>query len=1347
MPRGISRDLKKFITGKVFYALLLLACLDLAAAPTLGQCAGPNFNAGVNVGVGVRPVDIASGDFNGDGKTDFAVANANSAFISVLLGSGTGIPTLVKAPVSTSHVAVADLNKDGKLDLIATTTTTSGDSLVAVMLGDGAGGFDAPSNFTVNTRDALAVADFNNDGNPDVLVGNSSTGTSQLLLGTGAGGFGSPSTVILPNTSFIRTADFNNDGKVDLAVGYGFVYILLGDGAGHFGAPQITSAPNVVDARVADFNGDGKLDLVTAGQTSSQTNAVSIMLGDGAGGFGSPQNFSITFTAVAVGVGDFDGDGKVDAVAAGDRFVSVLLGTGAGGLNAGTNYNVNGSPVGLAIGDTNGDGKLDAATINTSGSSLPPLNGDTPTNTASILLGDGAGHLRFASVINVVGSPFSVASGDLNGDGKADLAVANLNDSILIMLGDGVGGFGTPSSIPVGARPTSVTIGDLNGDGKLDLLTANFSAGTVSVFIGDGAGGFGSPTHLSVPGFGPEQAAIGDFNNDGKPDIVVTYLNASSVSILLGNGAGGFGSASNFNVPFGGEYVAVNDFNGDGKSDLAVGVIGGVSILLGNGNGGFGAANTLNTNSNISSIGIGDFNGDGKADLAAGAVNISTVSIALGDGQGGFSAPRTILVDFNPGSVVVADYNGDGASDFATANSAGTISVSLGDGAGSFASTTTYMTGGFVPRSIAAGDFNNDGRPDLVTANQGGNAAPGPTSAPTNLSVFINTCSAPPPATPSLSINNVSVTEGDAGTLNATFTVNLSAASSKTVAVSFYSVADDALKDVDYQTVSGRLSFAPGVTSQTLNVPLSGDTLDEFDEKFRIILAHPLNANIGDGQGLGTILDNDPPPSASINDVTLDEGNAGSKTATFTVSLSAPSGKPISIAFATADGAASAGTDYQETTGTLTFNPGQTTRTINVTVNGDTTVEPNETFFVNLTNPSNVTLADAQGAGAIVNDDTSVQFDAGTLTVNESAGIVQVTVTRAGLLSGTSTVNYSTSDATASERSDYNLALGTLTFAPNETSKTVNVFITDDALVENPETFNITLSGPTGSTLGAPSTTVVTINSDDATAGPNPIDDTAFFVRQHYRDFLNRDPDASGFAFWTHEIDQCGSNAQCRDVKRINVSAAFFLSIEFQETGYLVERIYKTAYGDTTSPNVAVSVPIIRLQEFLPDTQKIGQGVVVGVGAWQQQLESNKQAFALEFVQRQRFLTNYPLSMTPAQFVDQLNARAGSVLTQTERDQLIAQLAASSDVSAGRAQVLRAIAENPLFNQNEKNRAFVLMQYYGYMRRNPDDPRDTDFRGWKFWLDKLNEFNGNFIQAEMVKAFISSDEYRKRFGQ
>jgi hypothetical protein len=272
--------------------------------------------------------------------------------------------------------------------------------------------------------------------------------------------------------------------------------------------------------------------------------------------------------------------------------------------------------------------------------------------------------------------------------------------------------------------------------------------------------------------------------------------------------------------------------------------------------------------------------------------------------------------------------------------------------------------------------------------------------------------------------------------------------------------------------------------------------------------------------------------------------------------------------------------------------------------------------------------------------------------------------------------------------------------------------------------------------------------------GTNPpqfitIDDNDFFTQEQYIDFLNRMPDQSGFQFWLNQLTNCGANNPgCTEVMRINVSASFFLSIEFKETGYLAERTYKSAFGD--APNAVstlngthnIVAPKIRFSEFLTDIKAIGNGVVVLQSGWEAALEANKVAYFNAFVQRSSFTTDYPVGMTPAQFVDKLNSNAGNPLSQSERDQLV------SDLTGGgktRAQVLRAVAEDQDLLNAEFNRAFVLMQYYGYLRRDPNGGQDTDYTGYDFWLTKLNQFNGNYINAEMVKAFISSIEYRNRF--
>jgi hypothetical protein len=351
-------------------------------------------------------------------------------------------------------------------------------------------------------------------------------------------------------------------------------------------------------------------------------------------------------------------------------------------------------------------------------------------------------------------------------------------------------------------------------------------------------------------------------------------------------------------------------------------------------------------------------------------------------------------------------------------------------------------------------------------------------------------------------------------------------------------------------------------------------------------------------------------------------------------------------------------------------------------------------------------------------------------------------VQRTGDTSQPASVEYETIPGSASDRSDFTAVSGRIDFSPGETSRTIPVLLSNDVLVEGPETFSVVIKNPVGVLMRAPNVLVFTITDNDVSPpAVNPLDDASFYVRQHYHDFLNREPDSDGLAFWTNEITSCGADAGCIEVKRINVSAAFFLSIEFQETGYLVYRMYKSGFGNLNGKPVPV-----RLTEFLRDTQKISEGVQVGIGNWQAQLEANKQAYALEFVQRPEFLTAFPNSLTANQFVTQLDSNAGGVLSASEKASLVATLGATPADVTKRASVLRAVAEDADLRSAEFNKAFVLMQYFGYLRRNPDDAPDANFDGFNFWLGKLNEFNGNFISAEMVKAFIQSFEYRQRFG-
>jgi CSLREA domain-containing protein len=394
-------------------------------------------------------------------------------------------------------------------------------------------------------------------------------------------------------------------------------------------------------------------------------------------------------------------------------------------------------------------------------------------------------------------------------------------------------------------------------------------------------------------------------------------------------------------------------------------------------------------------------------------------------------------------------------------------------------------------------------------------------------------------------------------------------------------------------------------------------------------------------------------------------------------------------------------------------------------------------------------------SGCSANQSPAVlQFAATNFHVTESDHSETVIVTRTGDLSGAVSVDYATSDGTASERTDYTAALGTLSFAPGETSKTFTVLITDDAYDEEFEKADLVLSNPTGgAVLGATSAATLTIQGFDS-AQPNAIDNTQTFVREHYHDFLNREPDLSGLQFWTNEIESCGADAQCREVKRVSVSAAFFLSIEFQGTGYQVFRLYKASFPDTSQRPRGLP----RNREFLRDTQEVGRGVVVGQPGWELQLRQNVQEFARRWVQRPEFLAQFPADMPAAEFVDKLFANSQAAPTQAERDAALAAFASGG--TEGRAAALLKVTDGASVYNAQYNIAFVWMQYVGYLRRSPDAAPDSDFSGLDFWLAKLNSFTQpgedardetvairRVQRAEMVKAFISSDEYRKRFGQ
>ena len=343
-------------------------------------------------------------------------------------------------------------------------------------------------------------------------------------------------------------------------------------------------------------------------------------------------------------------------------------------------------------------------------------------------------------------------------------------------------------------------------------------------------------------------------------------------------------------------------------------------------------------------------------------------------------------------------------------------------------------------------------------------------------------------AVPSLAVGDATVVEGNAGVSDAVFTVTLSAASGSSVTVNFATANGSALAGADYVVTSGTLTFNPGVTTQTISVPVLGDATNEPTEQFVVNLSGASGAVVADAQGRATIQNDDPAPSIAISDVTVTEGNSGTKNAALAVTLSSASGQTVTVAYTTADASATAPADYTAVSGTLTFNPGTTTHSVLVSIVGDGVIEPNEQFVVNLTGATNANIVDAQGVGSIQNDDSVPVISITDVTVNEGntgTSTANVSVTLSAASAQSVTVSYASADVTAVAGTDYTATSGTLTFAPGTIAQSITVPIIGDATDEPNETMALNLSNATNAAI-ADAQGVVTITDDDVPPGSGP---------------------------------------------------------------------------------------------------------------------------------------------------------------------------------------------------------------------------------------------------------------------
>jgi hypothetical protein len=574
------------------------------------------------------PTKVVLGDLNDDGKLDIVTANFASSTVSVLLGKGNGTfapKTDYPTGVGPTTPALGDLNGDGKLDLVVVDYS---DAAISVFLGLGDGTLASKQDLVIPIvprwaygsyeETPTALADLNGDRKVDLVLLDDQPGNAYVLLGKGDGTFASPASYpVGERASSLVLADMNGDAKLDLVTSSGgAMAVLLGQGDGTFAAklaaPSFSSYSRALV--VGDLNGDGRLDVAAHGGV--------LLFGKGDGTFDTWGTVTTGAGPVAIALRDLDGDGKLDLVTANAAAstVSVLLGKGDGTFAAKADFPTGADPRVLVLADMNGDGKPDVVT------------GNADATTVGVLLGKGDGTFAAPKEAPTGAPPMDIAVGDLNGDGKPDLVtvgsgpVMTINDGIVsVLLGKGDGTFAPKVDLGAGMSTSGIAIGDMNGDGKSDLVVANAGADdwwSLDVMLGKGDGTFTKGSSDSTV-YGSASVELADLNGDGILDVITGHtLTGTSVSVLFGRGDGTLSTKVDYATA--GSAIALGDMNGDGRPDL---VTDGPSVLFAQADGSFtGRADYMPVGT---AVALGDVNADGRLDVAQiGRSN--TVNMLLG---------------------------------------------------------------------------------------------------------------------------------------------------------------------------------------------------------------------------------------------------------------------------------------------------------------------------------------------------------------------------------------------------------------------------------------------------------------------------------------------------------------------------------------------------------------------------------------------------------------------------------------------------------------------------------------------------------------------------------------------
>jgi hypothetical protein len=696
----------------------------LLAAPTLQ---GETFKNPRLISTGTDPVTVSEGDFNGDGKPDLAYLDGTSTrVLHVLLGNGDASFRFgqdISLPFGVGGmITVADVNKDGRLDLIIGGNNPQGQ--IAVFLGNGDGTFGtiilsqfpaAGSNYAT-LFSKFGVADVNGDGAVDLIAGDSLNPAVYVLLGNNTGSFTLKSSIFNGSgPSTVLTGDFNGDGHQDFLV-HGALgadaTVYLGNGNGTFQTGVRYKGPhNIGSVLLVDMDGDGHPDMVVSGFS----NTIDILHGNADGTFASTSSGGASYGGVnpaLVAVADLNGDGILDIVTVTSNGASVLLGTGNLSYKAPIPYSAGPSGV-VVTGDFNGDGRIDFV-------------GPAPGGLA-LLLSNADGTLQSADSYDVGEAVNSVAVGNFNSDSFPDIAVSVAAPLPRILLGLGGGKFAiTPDPNQAGGAGlgSAITTGDFNGDGKTDLFLGGDNV-SGNVFFGTGNGTFGPA--LSVGSFqvaGFSRDSVADLNKDGKSDLVLT--NYQELDVLLGQANQSFKFLSSFQSGLQGSVnTSIADFNKDGTPDVVFSGTTTLQILLGKGDGTFTTGRLLQTElpnySNLNApqaIATADLDGDGNIDIVAVISFPGLAEIFYGKGDGTFEDPVALVLTRPYSQISIADMNGDGKRDLVLSD--GTLlSVVHNNGKRAFGPEVHFL-GGAIGTFVVK-DLNGDGLPDIVVSNIGFN--------------------------------------------------------------------------------------------------------------------------------------------------------------------------------------------------------------------------------------------------------------------------------------------------------------------------------------------------------------------------------------------------------------------------------------------------------------------------------------------------------------------------------------------------------------------------------------------------------------------------------------------------